>query len=943
MDLDARGDPLGSHSGDESLLSIVLDTEAMAPSESAAPRLHPDVAPIIHSAVRECAASGKTIVRNLAAGQSREHRSIEATLSPRRVLGDESPSTYCLMLRDLAGGESWSRLLKQLAQVASSTSNLVVVCNAHRRIEWVNHAFTAATGYTLDEVQGCSPGTLLQFDRTDPGTVAEIRRALDARQPVHTEILNRSKSGREYWLSLDIQPVLGDDGTLEGFVAVQMDVTEQKRQTHRLMELAHDASAARNTLLTAVSALPDGFALFNAEERLVLCNEKYRTLHPTLADSIMPGVTVEELLKRELALGEYPEARGREQQWLCEKLGSLRTKNGWAHDLELTDGRWVRSVKLRVAGDALVAMRSDITQLKRAERSAVAQRAVAMDASRDGIATANAEGRLTYVNSALLTMFGEGAAQGWLGRHWSELCHPADRDSLSLSAHRTLSAEGVWRAVIRALRSDGAQFSQEVSLTRAPDDSLVLISRDVSERLRYEEDRQRLQETMILERVEHEARLESALVEMKRLQERDASMRQASEMLVRALQSLSEAEDLGDGPRHLLQQLAQAMRTSCAGLIPLGPEEEPLCLHHPAWWGALQQNNAVLDYLARRPRRLIGDVTAVPLCAPIANTWPDEKLAWMATARITMPKSGYLLVLAGGGGDGLLHSRAQLFVRFVPLLTEALRRRADSLRARKLEQDLLQAQKLEALGTLAGGIAHEINTPMQYISDNLHFLKDRFAEVLGTLEQYRRNPNSGRERNPELDYILEEIPLALDQSLNGSKRVAEIVEAVRTFAYPELATNESFDLGAVLEHCLVMTRSQWKHELTVSLQRQGNSEALRGSPGQIGQVFVNLMTNACDAVRMSSDGRSGLVRIGLIFEEGEAVVHVDDNGPGIPAALHERIFDPFFTTKALGKGTGQGLSICRSIVERHGGSISHDRSPLGGARFTVRLPLVPNG
>jgi signal transduction histidine kinase len=175
--------------------------------------------------------------------------------------------------------------------------------------------------------------------------------------------------------------------------------------------------------------------------------------------------------------------------------------------------------------------------------------------------------------------------------------------------------------------------------------------------------------------------------------------------------------------------------------------------------------------------------------------------------------------------------------------------------------------------------------------------------------------------------------------LNGTRRVAEIVEAVRTTAYPELAPDERIDLRTVLEHCLVVTRGNWKHDIDVSLHGEREVPVLRGSPGKIGQVFVNLTTNACDAVRTSIDGRRGVVRISLGVVSGAVVVHVDDNGPGVPEALRSRIFDRYFTTKDVGKGTGRGLDICRSIVEQHGGEIWVGDSPLGGGRFTVSLPV----
>lgn len=1124
IDIDASGRPTGCHAGD---LGLLRDC-GLGPVE-----ISPDhvllslPAPLAVAASRACArADGAAGAMRILGSGSRDGIAIEASVAPRcgAVAG---AATHCLILRETLADDARQRTIARLVQVAESTTNLVVVTDEHRRIEWVNEAFTRTTGYTLDEVRGRHPGKLLQFDGTDPQTVARIRRALDACEPVQAEILNRGKSGCAYWLSLDIQPVLRGDGGLDGFVAVQTDITEKREQSARLVQLAAEAEAARATLLAAVSALPDGFALFDAQERLILRNDRYASFHPRIASSLVPGVTLGEMLAAELAAGEYPEARGRESAWLDEKMRRLREGPGWAIDIELADGRWVRSVKTRLPGGQTIALRSEITQLKQAEKAAVAHRLAAMDASRDAIAIATPDGRLEHVNAALVTMFG-GDAGSWLGQDWSLLCHPADRAALSKAARKAIARRGAWRGYMRGPECKGVIARQEISLTRAPDGSFILIardasqlaqdlqhetalhdllmtiasrylntpadqvdlaidaalgelarfadadraylftydwadgtttnthewcapgiaprrrrlqrvalseipfwvephrtgqsihvpdatalpegsplrdllaplgiksliaipvmdgercegflgfdfvrrhyrysdrerlllrffseisrslrnraslellSRDVSRRLRDEEERRRIQEVAAQQRLEYEARLERALVETKRLHERDRQMRQMSEMMVRALRSLAEAQDPADGPLLLLRQLAQAMRTRCAALLPLDPHEEPIGLEHAEWWSGILRQGTLIDYLAAKPRRLISDLSVTAVFAPLATTWPGGRLHWMTTARVvSAQRAGYLLVVAGDESEddpaALDHFRQQLFVRFVPLLAEALRLRYDAIRARKLEQDLQQAQKMEALGTLAGSIAHEINTPMQYISDNLHFLRDSFTELFALVDADASLGAGDPRAGLGAAYLRAEIPPALEQSLAGCRRIAEIVEAVRTFAYPDLARDEDVDLRMVLEHCLVITRSAWKHEVDVMLACEAGIPVVRGGPGQISQVFVNLITNACHAARMAA-GESGRVRITLGTQDDFVVVHVDDNGPGVPAELRDRIFDPFFTTKAVGKGTGQGLGISRRIVERYGGRVTLSESPLGGARFTTTLP-----
>jgi PAS domain S-box-containing protein len=938
IDVDEQGRCTGGFAGDCELLRDLGAARLPRASDHLPSLLDPDFERALKHALADCKSSHQTVVQIVSGNRAESRVFIELTVAVRLDHGAASPDRYCITIRDAVANVTQLRKLNRLAQIAATTSNLVVVTDASRRIEWVNASFTRVSGYTLEEAQGRSPGELLQFAGTDATTIRQIRRALDARQPVKATILNRSKGGREYWLHLDIQPIFDSRGQLDGFLAIQSDITEERLNALRLEQLAKQAELAHSTLQAAVAGLPSGFALFDAEDRLVFCNDQYRTLHPKATAVLQPGTTLERILREEVSQGEYPICHGQTEKWLTENLDALQANNEWTQEVELSDGRWVRSVKRCIPTGGRIGLRSDITSLKQAERSAVLQRAAAMDASHDGIAITDTSGRLVYVNPAMLRASSHASADHWIGRAWEELFHPDDRASLNENSRIALATTGHWRGQLRSQSCAGHAREHEVALTRAPDGSLVLISRDISDRLRLEAERNHLHDLVVFERVAHEARLERALIETKRLHERDKQLREDSELLLRALQSLSAAESLADGPLHLLNQLGETLNTRCVALISKDETEPPLCLDEPVWWHEFAKHAAIVDYLAARPRRLIRDLAALSLDVAFVSSWPHGKLSWMLAARLQPVRSTHLLVIGGCEGTYVDHGKTRLFSRFVPLVGEALRRRDDHLRARKLERDLQQAHKMESLGTLAGGIAHEINTPMQFISDNLHFLRDAFCELVAAYRTHRPDTIAA-DGAPDLAYILQEIPLAIEQSIAGSRRVAELVEAVRTFAYPELAQIERIQLREMLEHCLVITRTAWKHDVAVSLDCPKEVPAIKGSPGQISQVFINLTTNACDAARMAKDGAGGIVRLSLDSTVDCVIVHIDDNGPGVPGVLRDRIFDPFFTTKGIGKGTGQGLGISRSIVERHGGRIDLGDSPLGGARFSVTLPI----
>ena len=274
---------------------------------------------------------------------------------------------------------------------------------------------------------------------------------------------------------------------------------------------------------------------------------------------------------------------------------------------------------------------------------------------------------------------------------------------------------------------------------------------------------------------------------------------------------------------------------------------------------------------------------------------------------------------------------------------------ADITERSRLQEQLQQAQKLESIGQLAAGLAHEINTPAQYVSDNIDFLTEAFdllQPALLTLQE--RDPRSivpvadGDDQYAELQYLLEEIPKALTQSSEGLERVTSIVLAMRSYSHPGSEGFEFVDLNDLLKDTGVITRNEWKHEATLSYELS-DLPPVQCSRGEIAQVFVNLMVNAShaieEAVEQGKPGPHGItVRSAVAGRRAE--VRISDTGAGIPRDVQRRIFDPFFTTKDVGHGTGQGLSLARlTVVDRHRGELTFESTPGAGTTFVVRLPF----
>ncbi|MBA4395311.1 MAG: histidine kinase, partial [Desulfobacca sp.] len=272
-----------------------------------------------------------------------------------------------------------------------------------------------------------------------------------------------------------------------------------------------------------------------------------------------------------------------------------------------------------------------------------------------------------------------------------------------------------------------------------------------------------------------------------------------------------------------------------------------------------------------------------------------------------------------------------------------------------MESQLVQAQKLESVGQLAAGIAHEINTPTQFISDNIHFLQGSFAGIntfIKDLEHLIKKPeieNNLKTRfetlkdECDLTYLSEEIPKALDQTREGIDRVAKIVQAMREFSHPGTKEKTMVNINRAIENTLTITRNEWKYVAEVQTEFDPALPLVSCLPEEMNQVFLNIIVNAAQALAgegFENQQISGIIKVTTHKNDRWAEVRISDTGPGIPEAFLSRIFDPFFTTKEVGKGTGQGLAIARSIiVNKHQGLLWCESEVDKGSTFIIRLPL----
>ncbi len=273
----------------------------------------------------------------------------------------------------------------------------------------------------------------------------------------------------------------------------------------------------------------------------------------------------------------------------------------------------------------------------------------------------------------------------------------------------------------------------------------------------------------------------------------------------------------------------------------------------------------------------------------------------------------------------------------------------------QLERKLAQAQKLESLGVLASGIAHEINTPVQYVTDNVNFLNEATKDFSIAFNAYKDlcaaladkegvsdilNSTLSVVEDTDLDYIFDELPGALSHTLEGLAQISKIVGAVKTFAHPGAQEKVPTDLNALISDTITIASNQWKYVAEVETDFQADLPPLACYPSELNQVFLNLIVNAAHAIEESGT-HPGRIFIKTQMMDQSIEISVEDNGCGMDAETQAKIFDPFFTTKEVGKGTGQGLSFCYAIItQQHGGEIAVQSHKNKGARFIIKLPMI---
>ncbi|NLS95572.1 MAG: HAMP domain-containing protein [Planctomycetaceae bacterium] len=285
-----------------------------------------------------------------------------------------------------------------------------------------------------------------------------------------------------------------------------------------------------------------------------------------------------------------------------------------------------------------------------------------------------------------------------------------------------------------------------------------------------------------------------------------------------------------------------------------------------------------------------------------------------------------------------------------------LQLQAEIVERERAQHELARTQKLESVGQLAAGIAHEINTPAQFVADNTRFLRDAFKGLDVLIAQVTRLIDAAKQDaiteeliaevdsariEADIDYTMKEVPKAIQQSLEGIECVGNIVLAMKEFSHPGSKQKQPVDLNRAIQTTLIVCRNEWKYAAEMVTDFDPDLPPVPCLAGDLNQVVLNLVVNAAHAVAEQNSDRKGTILVQTRRDGDWAEIRIQDSGPGIPEDIRDRVFDHFFTTKEVGKGTGQGLTIAHSIVvKKHGGTIHFETEMGQGTTFIVRLPIT---
>lgn len=848
----------------------------------------------------------------------------------------------------------------------------------------MNRAFTEITGYSTFEVLGRNP-RLLKSGAQTREVYQELWRSILAGRVWHGEMTNRRKDGSLYREEMTITPVLDALGAVRYFIGMKQDVTSRKQA-----ELDLSRSEARYRGLA--NSLPEIVAETDETGRITFANTNAMQVLGYSPEDVQAGLSVSEITA--------PQDRGRAMRDFAEILHGRGALTG-EYDLIRKSGTtfpvFVSASAIKDGGNTsgMRAIAVDITEQRRREKI-LRLTQFSVDRAADAVFWAEPDGRLFFANDTACRLLGYSREELLMMTVWD---FDANMTPETWTEHwRMLRQTKTVRMESRVRRKDGSTFPVAIAAHYLEFDGKecgFAFVQDISARKQAEAalaEQKRLFD-ILMEYVpdfiyfkdceSRFTRISTAQAKHLGLEDPATAMgktdfdffggsyaRQTHEIeqeIIRSGQPIVEKlerEIWPDGRECWVSTSRMPIPDPLGrimGTFGISRDITSNKLAEEALRASEEFNKRILEsssdgvcvldvhgaflYVSAGGRKLLelGESDAI------------RELRWLSLwegADKSKAEEAFKKALAGGIGahQGSLRSTNgtsrfwDVVISPIADARGAVERLVcvfrDISERHVLEIQLAQAQKLESIGQLAAGIAHEINTPIQYIGDNANFLEEAFRDFIAATQ-----PESAGPRAPDipvdLDYLRREIPKAIAQLSEGVQHVGRIVHAMKEFSHPGSIDKAPVDLNRAIESTILVSRNEWKYVADLTTDLDPDLPKVPGWAGDLKQVILNLIVNAAHAIAevVEHSGRKGAIHIASRKNGDWVEIAVSDTGAGIPEAIQAKIYDPFFTTKAVGRGTGQGLAIAHSvIVRKHGGRISFETAPGAGTTFFIQLP-----
>lgn len=991
LEIDAEGRCIDYHCNNPQLLAQPPDALIGRTLEETLPA---DVAALQRGAMAEARRNGTARLAPYALGEGEARRWYRLTVASLDPGSGQNGGGFVFRIRDVTDDHTREAENALLTEITRHMTNMVLVLDEDRRIQWANPAFEARTGYALSEVRGQIPAAFFS-PMSAPEELARIDAALQTRTPARAEIFKRDRHGVPYWVEIEIQPLTDHDGQPRGFLVIKNDISQRKEHERELARLAQEAETAHRRLQDAVEALPDGFALFDPDDRLALCNARFQSLFPGMEETVVPGVPYEDLVRRTVAAGQIPAARGREEAWIAERLAQHAQPSS-VTEIGLLDGRWIRVYERATPDGGRVGLRVDITALKETERRLNAL----IEGARVGTWEFDLARGETRINARWSRMLGRaGRSVRRMDRAmWDRLLHPEDATAL--------------RAALRAVR-DGLTdtFEHEVRLRHRDGHWLHVLTRghvterdargkalrisglgfDITERRRAEERLHTILDAAAVGTWELHSPTGETIIDDNYAAMLGYSLEALQPFDHARFESLVHPHDLRL-MHESVAQLSAARKERFAHEFRMRHRDG-----HWVWilsrarverWGedgrALVENGIHIDITERKQREaalaearsaLEGALTAHRASeqrfsdiAAVSRDWFWEIDADLCLQVVT---SGFSRTTGIAPGDVLNRPLLQSMRGYAePEAAEVLDRLANRFRVRMgFDEFLLPVRPpgsprrlwlrlsgtpfYNATGQFAGyrGVGTDVSALIAateraeaanrakswFLANMSHELRTPLTGVLGMAELL-----SETARDPQQKEMIETIR-------DSGEGLLAILNDVLDLAKIEAGKFEIEQEALVPESLISKVKALFAPRaraagLALNVRISPDcSQPIRGDSKRVLQVLNNLVGNA---IKFTEKGGVG-IHARLIGHNAARMLElvVDDTGIGMTKEQVNRVFEEFeqaegSTARRFG-GTGLGLSITRRLIDLMGGQIAMTSAPGIGTTVTVTLPAPP--